>query len=351
MPDVPVLEVRDLRTYFHTEHGTAKAVDGVSFSLARGRTLAVVGESGCGKTVTSLSILKLIAIPPGEIVSGQILLEGRDLVPLSPQEMQKVRGGQAAMIFQEPATSLNPVFTIGEQIGEAIRLHRKVSKQEERREVIRLLTEVRMSEPERRVDQYPHELSGGMKQRAMIAMALSCNPKLLIADEPTTALDVTIQARILELLRQMREKHGTAVLLITHDLGVVAETADDVVVMYAGRVVEQGSVEAIFARPLHPYTVGLFKSLPRVDRSEERLQEIPGNVPSPTRFPSGCRFRTRCPWAVAKCAEDPPLTEIEPGHRSACWFAGELAAGREVNFLRNAPQSVSPSAAATGGAK
>jgi oligopeptide/dipeptide ABC transporter ATP-binding protein len=331
-PAAPLLDVRDLRTYFHTEYGTAKAVDGVSFSLNRGRTLAVVGESGCGKTVTALSILKLIPIPPGEIVGGQILLEGQDLVPLDEQAMRKVRGSRAAMIFQEPATSLNPVFTIGDQIGEAIRLHRSVSKREARREVLRLLDEVRMSEPERRIDQYPHEMSGGMKQRAMIAMALSCNPKLLIADEPTTALDVTIQARILELLRQMRETHGTAVLLITHDLGVVAETADDVVVMYAGRIVEQADAHGLFARPLHPYTVGLFNSLPRVDRSAERLQAIPGNVPAPTNFPTGCRFRARCPLAAAKCMEDPPLVEIVPGHSSACWFAGDLAAGKPVEF-------------------
>lgn len=332
MPEAPVLEVRDLRTYFHTDRGTARAVDGVSFTVGRGRTLAVVGESGCGKTVTALSILKLLNMPPAEIVSGQILLDGRDLVPLTPQEMQPVRGGQAAMIFQEPATSLNPVFTVGDQIGEAIRMHKRISKQDERAEVIRLLREVRMSEPERRIDQYPHELSGGMKQRAMIAMAISCNPKLIIADEPTTALDVTMQARILELLRQMRETHGTAVLLITHDLGVVAETADDVVVMYAGRVAEQADVRSLFAKPLHPYTIGLFRSLPRVDRSEDRLEEIPGNVPSPTKFPSGCRFRTRCPLAAAKCTEEPPLVEVEPGHRSACWFAADLAAGREVHF-------------------
>jgi oligopeptide/dipeptide ABC transporter ATP-binding protein len=327
-----LLEVRDLRTYFHTEYGTARAVDGVSFTLHRGRTLALVGESGCGKTVTSLSILKLIPMPPGEIVGGQILLDGCDLVPLEEKAMRDVRGGQAAMIFQEPATSLNPVFTIGDQIGEALRLHRRLSKAEIRSETLRLLAEVRMSEPERRLHQYPHELSGGMKQRAMIAMALSCNPKLLIADEPTTALDVTIQARILELLRQMRETHGTAVLLITHDLGVVAETADDVVVMYAGRVVEQADVRSLFAKPLHPYTVGLFNSLPRVDRSTDRLQAIPGTVPPPTNFPSGCRFRARCPLAAAKCAEDPPLVEIEPGHRSACWFAADLAAGRKVEF-------------------
>jgi oligopeptide/dipeptide ABC transporter ATP-binding protein len=329
----PLLEVRDLRTYFHTEHGTARAVDGVSFKLASGRTLALVGESGCGKTVTALSILKLVAMPPGEIVSGQILLGGQDLVPLSEKELRSIRGRRAAMIFQEPATSLNPVFTIGSQIGEAIRLHNpKLSKNEVRAETLRLLNEVRMSEPERRLDQYPHELSGGMKQRAMIAMALSCNPQLIIADEPTTALDVTIQARILELLQRLREKHNTAVLLITHDLGVVAETADDVVVMYAGRVVEQADVRSLFGRPLHPYTIGLFNSLPRVDRSTERLQAIPGNVPSPTNFPSGCRFRTRCPLAAPKCAQEPPLVEIQPGHKSACWFADELAAGRVVDF-------------------
>jgi peptide/nickel transport system ATP-binding protein/oligopeptide transport system ATP-binding protein len=332
VPDRPILDVCDLRTYFHTEYGTARAVDGVSFSVAPGKTLAIVGESGCGKTVTALSILKLIPIPPGEIVSGKILLDGVDVVPLSERQMQPIRGSRAAMIFQEPATSLNPVFTIGDQIGEAIRLHRKLSKSEIRQEVLRLLKEVRMSEPERRIDQYPHELSGGMKQRAMIAMALSCNPKLLIADEPTTALDVTIQARILELLRVMREKHHTAVMLITHDLGVVAETADDVVVMYAGRVVEKAGAKALFAKPLHPYTVGLFNSLPRVDRTVDRLQAIPGNVPSPTNFPTGCRFRSRCPLAAAKCLEDPPLVEVEAGHHSACWFAADLAAGRKVDF-------------------
>jgi oligopeptide/dipeptide ABC transporter ATP-binding protein len=332
VPDEAILQVRDLRTYFHTEYGIARAVDGISFSVAPGKTLAIVGESGCGKTVTALSILKLIPIPPGEIKSGQILLEGKDLVPLSERQMQPIRGSRAAMIFQEPATSLNPVFTIGDQIGEAIRLHRKTAGVSIRDEVLRLLKEVRMSEPERRIDQYPHELSGGMKQRAMIAMALSCNPKLLIADEPTTALDVTIQARILELLRLMREKHKTAVVLITHDLGVVAETADDVVVMYAGRVVEQATALDLFAKPLHPYTVGLFNSLPRVDRTVDRLQAIPGNVPSPTNFPTGCRFRPRCPLAAAKCHEDPPLAEIAAGHYSACWFAADLAGGRKVDF-------------------
>lgn len=343
-----VLDVRDLRTYFHTEYGTALAVDGISFSVRRGQTLAIVGESGCGKTVTALSILKLIPMPPGEIVSGQILLEGVDLVRLSPQELQAVRGGKAAMVFQEPATSLNPVYTIGDQLIEAIRLHprklkepdgrevtRRATKTEARNIVLDLLTEVRMSEPERRIDQYPHELSGGMKQRAMIAMALSCNPHLIIADEPTTALDVTIQARILETLRDMREQHGTAVLLITHDLGVVAETADDVVVMYAGRIVEKAGVHALFAKPLHPYTIGLLNSLPDRTPDHARLQAIPGNVPPPTRFPTGCRFRERCPLAAPKCMQDPQLMEVEPGHFSACWFAGEIAAGtKTVDFTK-----------------
>lgn len=323
----PLLEVVELKTYFRTEQGLARAVDGVSFSVERGKTLAVVGESGCGKTVTALSILQLIPMPPGEIVSGSIRLEGRDLVKASPREIQSIRGGDVAMIFQEPATSLNPVFTIGAQIAEAIRLHRKLPKSEVRGEVIRALGEVRMSEPERRYCQYPHELSGGMKQRAMIAMALSGKPKLLIADEPTTALDVTIQARILDLLRRSQAEHGMGLLLITHDLGVVAEMADDVVVMYAGRVVEKAPVGELFGKPLHPYTRGLFASLPRIDRQEDRLQAIEGNVPPPTQFPSGCRFRERCPLAAEKCYEDPPLTQIEPGHFSACWFSQQIATG------------------------
>lgn len=326
-PAAPLLEVVDLKTYFRTEQGVAKAVDGVSFSVDRGKTLAVVGESGCGKTVTALSILQLIPMPPGEIAGGKILLEGRDLVQASAREMQAIRGGEVGMIFQEPATSLNPVFTIGEQIAEAIRLHRDVPRSALRAEVLKALAEVRMSEPERRIRQYPHELSGGMKQRAMIAMALSCNPKLLIADEPTTALDVTIQARILDLLRKSQAEHGMGLLLITHDLGVVAEMADDVAVMYAGQVVEKASAAALFGKPLHPYTRGLFASLPRVDRQDDRLLAIEGNVPPPTQFPSGCRFKDRCPLAAEKCSEPPPLAEIEPGHFSACWFSREIAAG------------------------
>jgi oligopeptide/dipeptide ABC transporter ATP-binding protein len=326
-PQQPLLEVVDLRTYFHTEQGVAKAVDGVSFSVQPGKTLGIVGESGSGKTVTSLSILRLIPIPPGEIISGEIRLEGRDLLSLDAEELQHVRGGEIAMIFQEPATSLNPVFTIGDQIAEAVRLHRDLSEEAIRAEVVRALAEVRMSEPERRVDQYPHELSGGMKQRAMIAMALACQPKLLIADEPTTALDVTIQARILELLRDCQAERGMAILLITHDLGVVAEMAHDVVVLYAGKIAERAPVEPLFARPLHPYTRGLFASLARVDRPRERLQAIEGNVPAPTDFPTGCRFKTRCPLAAEKCDQEPPLAEIEPGHFSACWFAEDLARG------------------------
>ncbi|MBX3412041.1 MAG: ABC transporter ATP-binding protein [Pirellulales bacterium] len=324
MPDAPLLEIRDLKTYFRTEQGLARAVDGVSISVGRGKTVAVVGESGCGKTVTALSVLKLVPTPPGEFAGGQILFEGRNLLPLSQHDMQAIRGGEIAMIFQEPATSLNPVFTIGAQIAEAIRLHREIPERDIRGEMLRVLTEVRMSEPERRLDQYPHELSGGMKQRAMIAMALVCEPKLLIADEPTTALDVTIQARILELLRKSQAKHGMALLLITHDLGVVAEMADEVVVMYAGRVIERAGVDELFSRPAHPYTRGLFDSLPRVDRHDDELRAIEGNVPSPTSFPSGCRFRDRCPLAFEKCTEEPPLSEIAPGHHSACWVADSL---------------------------
>ncbi len=323
----PLLEIIDLRTHFRTDEGLARAVDGISFSLDEGRTLAVVGESGCGKTVTALSILRLLPMPPGEFAGGKILLDGRNLIDLPANELHAIRGGDVAMIFQEPGTSLNPVFTIGNQIAEAILLHRKMSRSEARREVIRVLKEVRMSEPERRIHQYPHELSGGMKQRAMIAMALSCNPRLLIADEPTTALDVTIQARILDLLRATQAEHGMAVLLITHDLGVVAEMADDVVVMYAGRIVERANVKELFATPAHPYTHGLFRSLPRIDHESESLEAIEGSVPLPTNFPSGCRFKDRCYAATAKCLEDPPYVEVSPGHTSACWYADKIARG------------------------
>jgi len=326
VPDEPLLDIVDLKTYFRTERGVARAVDGVSIQVGRGQTVAVVGESGCGKTVTALSVLKLVPTPPGEYAGGTIQFEGRNLLELSQHDMQEVRGGEIAMIFQEPATSLNPVFTIGKQIAEAIRLHRDLPAGKIRCEMLRVLAEVRMSEPERRLDQYPHELSGGMKQRAMIAMALVCQPKLLIADEPTTALDVTIQARILDLLRKSQAEHGMALLLITHDLGVVAEMADEVVVMYAGRVIERAGVDELFARPAHPYTRGLFASLPRVDRQDDELRAIEGNVPSPTDFPSGCRFRDRCPLAFERCTEEPPLAEVAAGHQSACWLAESLLA-------------------------
>lgn len=321
-----LLEVEDLRTYFATEGGDAKAVDGVSFSIGAGKTLAVVGESGCGKTVTALSILQLIPQPPGRFVSGAIRFEGRDLLKIPRNELRSIRGGAIAMIFQEPGTSLNPVFTVGWQIAEAIRLHRKLPASQIREEVLRSLRAVHVSDPERRLDQYPHEMSGGMKQRVMIAMALSCNPRLLIADEPTTAVDVTIQARILDLLRDVQAERGMAILLITHDLGVVAELADEVVVMYAGQVIERAPVEELFANPRHPYTLGLFASLPRVDRKKSRLEAIEGSVPAATRFPEGCRFRERCRFAAPECLKQPPLVALEGEHLVACWKHEEVAA-------------------------
>lgn len=324
----PLLEVRDLRTYFHTDAGDAKSVDGVSFSIASGKTLAVVGESGCGKTVTALSILQLIPRPPGEFVSGEIRLAGRDLLKLAPHEMRAIRGGQIAMIFQEPGTSLNPVFTIGAQIGEAIALHRSIPRSLVREEVLRSLRAVHVSDPEQRINQYPHEMSGGMKQRVMIAMALSCNPQLLIADEPTTAVDVTIQARILELLKSMQAERGMAILLITHDLGVVAELADDMVVMYAGKIIEKGPVQDVFDQPRHPYTRGLFASLPRIDQKKSRLEAIEGSVPAATRFPEGCRFRERCRWSGPECTAEPPLVVFAGQHSVACWNHEAIATGR-----------------------
>ncbi|MFO1021371.1 MAG: ABC transporter ATP-binding protein [Planctomycetales bacterium] len=315
----PLLVVENLRTYFDTDAGVAKAVDGVSFQIERGKTLAVVGESGSGKTVTALSILQLIPQPPARIESGSIRLHGRDLLKLSPQELRKIRGGDIAMIFQEPATSLNPVYTIGWQISEAIKLHRHVPADQMHEEVLKSLRSVKVSDPERRIDQYPHELSGGMKQRVMIAMALSCNPELLIADEPTTAVDVTIQARILDLLQQIQHEQGMAILLITHDLGVVAEMADEVVVMYAGQVIERASVEVLFDTPRHPYTLGLFASLPRIDGPRVRLEAIEGTVPAPTNFPTGCRFHDRCRYREAGCLQPQSLLEVAPGHLVACW--------------------------------
>ena len=300
-----------------------RAIDGVSFEIGEGKTLGLVGESGCGKSVTSLSIMRLIQSPPGKIVGGEIFYRGRDLLRLNNEAMRRIRGNEISMIFQEPMTSLNPVFTVGNQIGEAIKLHQGLGKRETRQKTIDMLRLVKIADPESRVDSYPHQLSGGMRQRVMIAMALSCNPSLLIADEPTTALDVTIQAQILELMKELQQKiGGMALLLITHDLGVVSEQADNVAIMYAGKIVERSSTRAIFNRPFHPYTVGLLNSLPGIGGlKKKRLDAIPGMVPSPLHLPSGCRFRDRCPRAQEICAQtEPPLEEKEPGHTVACYF-------------------------------
>ena len=316
-----LLEVSDLRTHFSTDDGEFPAVDGVSFSVESGRTLAIVGESGCGKSVTSLSIMGLVQSPPGR-VRGSIRFEGRELVGAPARELQDLRGNGMAMIFQEPMSSLNPAYTIGDQIVEGLLRHRKISRAQAGEQAVNALRKVRIPAPEQRFHDYPHKLSGGMRQRAMIAMALACEPRLLIADEPTTALDVTIQAQILELMRTLQSETGTAVILITHDLGVVAEVADDVVVMYAGRVVERAPVRELFEQPQHPYTVGLLGSIPRLDVERTRLASIEGQVPNPLRRPAGCKFADRCPFVIAKCrAEDPPLLEVGPQHESACWRA------------------------------
>jgi oligopeptide/dipeptide ABC transporter ATP-binding protein len=323
----PLLSVRDLRSWFFTDQGVARAVDGVSFDVREGETLGIVGESGCGKTVTSLSILGLLPRPPARVMEGSsIRFRGEELVGAGEKRMRALRGNDISMIFQEPMSSLNPVYTIGSQITEALRLHRDLSRKAARAQAVRLLDEVGIPEPGRRIDEYPHQLSGGMRQRVMIAMALSCEPKLLIADEPTTALDVTIQAQILELLASLRESHGMAVLLITHDLGVVAEVCDRVVVMYAGQVVETGTVHEIFAEPAHPYTRALLGSLPDVERPGQRLVSIPGTVPSPTDWPEGCRFRARCPSARGECERSQELVRLASAARAArCWLAGERA--------------------------
>ncbi len=322
-----LLEVSDLGTWFYTRQGIVKAVDGVDFEVAAGETLAIVGESGCGKSMTALSLMRLIPDPPGRIVSGSIKLAGRDLLKISEEEMRDVRGNEISMIFQEPMTSLNPVMTIGKQISEALILHRDMDRKQAMKRAIEMLELVRIPEPTQRAKEYPHQLSGGMRQRAMIAMALACNPKVLIADEPTTALDVTIQAQILELIVELQREFSAAVLLITHDLGVVAETAHRVIVMYAGRKVEEATVGELFARPLHPYTVGLMNSIPRLDlmrgqtdRTNERLQEIPGIVPPLFDLPPGCAFAPRCSRADEKCrSERPAYEEKQPGHWAACW--------------------------------
>jgi oligopeptide/dipeptide ABC transporter ATP-binding protein len=314
--------VRALRTYFAAERGEVRAVDGVDLSLERGRTLGIVGESGSGKSVTALSIMGLVPQPPGRIASGEVLLEGEDLLKAPAQRLRDLRGAQLSMIFQEPMTSLNPAFQVGEQIAEALLRHKHISRKDAEQSAVEMLRRVRIPSPEARAGEYPHQLSGGMRQRVMIAMALACNPKLLIADEPTTALDVTIQAQILELMRALRAELGTAIILITHDLGVIAELADDVIVMYAGRVVERCSVPRLFAEPQHPYTVGLLGSIPRLHLEQERLSAIEGFVPDAAALPQGCRFHPRCPFSVEKCRrEEPPLLELSKDHFAACWRA------------------------------
>jgi peptide/nickel transport system ATP-binding protein len=327
-----VLDVAGLRTELSVGHGVIKAVDGMSFALERGETLAIVGESGCGKSMTALSLMRLVPEPPGKIVGGSVKLDGRDLLQVDEAAMRAVRGNDISMIFQEPMTSLNPVLTIGSQISEAVRLHQDLSRSAALDKAVDMLRLVRIPEPAQRAGEYPHQLSGGMRQRAMIAMALACNPKVLIADEPTTALDVTIQAQILDLILALQEKLGTAIILITHDLGVVAETAQRVIVMYAGRKIEEAAVEPLFAEPQHPYTHGLLASIPRLaliagESGSGRLQEIPGMVPSLADLPPGCAFAPRCAFADERCRREfPPYEQKRPGHWAACWHSARLYA-------------------------
>ncbi len=344
--DKPLLEVRNLATYFHMESGVARAVDGVSFSLFSNQTLAIVGESGCGKSVTSMSIMRLLATPPAEYASGSIHFKGQDLLKASEKQMQKIRGGEIAMIFQEPMTSLNPVFTIGDQIMEAILLHQNVNFAQAQEIAEQALQRVGISEPRRRLQEYPHQMSGGMKQRIMIAMALACEPAILIADEPTTALDVTIQAQILELMREIEHQTGMGILLITHDLGVVAENADVVAVMYAGKIVEYADVNELFSNPLHPYTKGLLACIPKLGQEHERLFTIPGMVPSPTQYGQGCRFAARCTECTGSVREkelraSPELREVKPQHWVASWNAPGYEKAKAtiptLNFRRAAP--------------
>ena len=325
------LDVKDLQTWFYTRQGIVKAVDGVSFNLKKGETLGIVGESGCGKSITALSVMRLVPDPPGRIIGGRVMLDGKDLRQLDEAEMRLVRGNEISMIFQEPMTSLNPVLTIGYQIAEALILHRDMSRTEALSRAVEMLDLMRIPEPAQRAREYPHQLSGGMRQRAMIAMALACNPKVLIADEPTTALDVTIQAQILDLIVRLQKELGTAVILITHDLGVVAETTQRIIVMYAGRKVEEADVVPLFANPMHPYTHGLMASVPRLaimsgeEAAAERLEEIPGIVPPLNNLPPGCAFAPRCRFADDRCrAEYPPYQEKQPGHWAACWHSERL---------------------------
>jgi peptide/nickel transport system ATP-binding protein/oligopeptide transport system ATP-binding protein len=320
-----LLEVRDLQTHFFSEQGVAKAVDGVDFELYPGESLGIVGESGCGKSVTSLSIMRLVPQPPGRIVGGSIRFNGVDLTKFSNDEMRKIRGNDISMIFQEPMTSLNPVYTVGDQIAETIIVHKKSSKKEALRQALEMIRKVGIPEPQQRIREFPHQLSGGMRQRVMIAMALSCDPQLLIADEPTTALDVTIQAQILKLMRGLRDRIDMSIMLITHDLGVIAEMAERVVVMYAGKVVEYADVKSLFSDPMHPYTWGLLNSIPRMDLDVDPLPAIPGIVPNPLDFPSGCKYHTRCPLQTERCrTKEPLLVEIASRHFSRCWHYEKL---------------------------
>ncbi len=321
-----LLSIKNLSTHFFTEQGLVKEVQDVSFDIPLGKTLAVVGESGCGKSVTALSVMRLIPWPPGKIVEGQIVFDGEPLLEASEARMRQIRGNDIAMIFQEPMTSLNPVFTVGNQIVEAVKLHQKKGGSEAWEVAVEMMKSVGIADPERRVGEYPHQMSGGMRQRVMIAMALCCSPALLIADEPTTALDVTIQAQILELLRDLQKRNQMSIMMITHDLGVVAENADVVVVMYASRIVEKADSKDMFSKPLHPYTQGLLKSLPRLGQKKERLNVIDGAVPNPLHFPAGCKFHPRCPIGAddKRCqTQEPPLKEVVPGRYAACWYAGD----------------------------
>jgi len=323
--EMPLLRIEGLRTYFATDDGLALAVDGIDLTLREGETLGLVGESGSGKSVTALSILRLLPVPPAQYAGGRILFRGRDLLALDDEAMRAVRGNDIAMIFQEPMTALNPVFTVGDQIMETVRLHRGYDAKRAREHALEMLQRVGISSPERRLDEYPHQLSGGMRQRVMIAIAMSCDPALLIADEPTTALDVTIQAQILDLILELQAREGMSVLLITHDLGIVAETAHRVAVLYAGKVVEYATTADLFAAPRHPYTIGLLRSLPELAEDGAPLATIPGVVPSATRFPSGCRFRTRCSLASRRCAEEEPLLVTTDEHAVACHHTEEAA--------------------------
>jgi len=321
-----ILEVRNLSISFGDNRERYEVVSDISLNVPKGKIVCVVGESGCGKTVTALSVMGLLPIPPGSVDSGEVIFDGKNLLELSEKELRDYRGNRLSMIFQEPISSLNPVFTIGEQIGEALRTHKSISKDEENTKVIELLDMVGIPAPESRLKSYPHELSGGMCQRAMIAMALSCDPELLIADEPTTALDVTIQAGILDLILELRNKIGMAVMLITHDLGIVSEVADEVYVLYAGKVVEKGTRDSIFNNPSHPYTIGLLNSIPSLHARTDNLESIPGFIPPPKDFPGACRFQDRCAYVFDKCREkEPPLEEIDDTHFSACYKSGEIS--------------------------